>query len=499
MTVSVVMAIAALTGWGALPRISYAQDQGWSRPVPISPQGQFGWFPDVAVDVTGQIHVVWASGNTRYDTVMYTTSRDGQAWSAINDIAAFPQVAGSEASRPGIYIDRHDLIHMTFRSTTVYYSRAPTASAFSAGAWGRPQPVSGAQVAYFSRVARDGQGILHLIFSENVSSTSCPICYHIFYRRSEDDGLNWTPPVDISRLATGSAKMQLVVDGQDNLHVVWEAGRGGSYGQLEDPTRVMYIASYDRGITWTSPGEMNTPDVRAKAVAIGLGREDQLVVAWLSLPEDRVYYQTSTSQGHSWSAPQPIPGVWGGWSLYPARLDDYAMATDSAGDVHLICVCRTAENQSSLSVLHLRWDGAGWSVPEAIMTLEGDVPEWPRISVGRGNELHVVWYVRDQKHIWGESPDGSAPEFQIWYARGVTSAPMVEATAMPLPTSTSEPQVAAQTTPTAPVEPTSVPDLTSISAPSYSESDGVILLLQSLIPAALLIGIIMIGTRLWRR
>lgn len=497
--ISALAVIVLLAGWGALPSKSYAQSRGWSQPVPISPQGGFAWFPDVAIDLTGQIHVVWAGGSSRYDAVMYTTSRDGQAWSQINDIAAFAQVAGSEASRPGIYIDQHNLLNMTFRSTTVYYSQAPTASAFSAGAWLSPKPISSGQVAYFSRVARDGEGTLHLIFSENVITSSCPICYHIFYRRSDDNGINWTPPVDISRLATGSAKLLLLIDEQDNLHVAWEAGRGGSYGQLEDPTRVMYAASFDRGTTWTSPSEMNPPEVRAKAITIGLGREGQLVAAWLSLPEDKVYYQISSNQGRSWSVPQPIPGVWGGWSLYPARLDDYAMATDSAGDVHLICVGRTAENQSSLSVLHLAWNGTNWSQPEAILTFEGDVPEWPRIAVGNGNQLHVVWYVRDQKHIWGDSPDGSAPQFQIWYAQALTTAPEVTATAMPLAIPTPDSQIASQATPETSLIPTSVPELTHDTTPSYSERDGLLLLIQSLIPAVLLIGTIIIGVHLRRR
>src|SRR5574341_1959984 len=358
---TLIVILLAIAICAPLSSVASAQSAGWSQPLPLSPEGQFGWFPDVAVDVTGQIHVVWASSAARYDAVMYTTSKNGQEWSTVNDVAAVPQVGGSEATRPALFIDQYDLLHMTYRSTIVYYSQALGAAAYSANAWTLTHAVSGAtggQVAYFSRVARDHQGTLHLIFSENVISSTCPICFHLFYRRSEDNGLTWTSPVDISRLATGAAKPQLLIDGQDNLHLVWEAGRGGAYGQLTDPTRVLYSVSRDKGETWTSPVELSTElsavvDGRAKDITIGQGREGQLVTAWLSLPEDRVYYRVSVDRGQSWSAPQLISGVWGGWTNYQARLDDYAMATDSAGDVHMIMMGRTAEKQTSLNVLHL--------------------------------------------------------------------------------------------------------------------------------------------------
>lgn len=499
-----IVLLAVITS-ATMPSVSLAQSAVWSSPVLLTPEGQFGWFPDVAVDVTGQIHVVWSSYSARYDAVMYTTSRNGQEWSTINDIAAVPQIAGSEATRPALFIDRYNLIHMTYRSTIVFYSQAPVASAYSANAWTLTHAVSGVngeQVAYFSRTARDSQGTLHLIFSENVISASCPICFHLFYRRSEDNGRSWSAPVDVSRLATGAAKPQLLIDGQDNLHLVWEAGQGGSYGQLTNPTQVLYSASYDRGATWTTPAELSTEldtvvDGMAKDITVGQGRDGQLVAAWLSLPEDKVYYRVSMDQGISWSQPLPIPSVWGGWTVYQARLDDYAMATDSAGNVHMIMVGRTAGDQTSLSVLHLTWDGSSWSAPEVIATLAGDVPEWPRIAIGNGNQMNVVWFVRDQKHIWGETPDGSPFEYRIWYARGMSGTPGVAATPIPMATSTPVAQVISAP-PTSPPFPTSGPLSASApeAGPTFNETDGVILLIKSLLPVFLLIAVLTIGIRI---
>jgi hypothetical protein len=373
--------------------------------------------------------------------------------------------------------------------------------------WRLPHEVSSGQSAYFSRLAKDNQGGLHLIYTENVPTPDCPICYHLFHRRSDTDGLSWSNLVDISNSPTGSAKPQIVIDKQGYIHVVWEAGLGGDVGQLIDPTKVMYAASYDQGKTWTSPVEFIAPHGIAKNIALGLDGQNRLVVAWLGMPEDLVYYQVSGDQGHSWSPPQSIPGIWGGYTVYQARLDAYTMATDSAGDIHLALVGRTASDQKSLSVLHLRWDGSAWSRPEVVATLTNDVAEWPRLAIGNGNQLHLVWFVRDAANIWGEAANPKPN--RVWYARGVSSSPPVAP--MPWPTRTPTPLAKATVSP----PPTSLPTLASTPTPSldpglaqasvpaldsiYTDMDELMLLVKSLIPVALVVAAVVIGAHFRRR
>ena len=56
---------------------SYGQTEdptpGWTEPALLS----YGWFPDVAADASGRVHVVWSSGTTGYDVVMYSSTTDG--------------------------------------------------------------------------------------------------------------------------------------------------------------------------------------------------------------------------------------------------------------------------------------------------------------------------------------------------------------------------------------------------------------------------------------
>jgi hypothetical protein len=437
---------------------------------------------------------------------MYTSSQDGQTWDQIKDIAALPSQGAVTRAAP--LIDRQGIFHMTFRNLDIYYSQAPAQFVSSPGAWLPPNLVT--QTGYYTRMALDNQDRLHLIFTKDISdeeNTACPGCSDVFYRWSDDHGRSWSAAVDISNLPTGSVKPQLVVDPQDNLYVVWEEGPGaGGIGMVNNPTKIMITASYDRGHTWSSPTEFIAPHGTARNSAISVDKTGKLLVTWLGLPEDLVYYQFSRDQGRSWSPPRPIPGVWGGWTVYNTKLDGSEMAVDSAGDVHLVLVGRTASEQESLSVLHLSWDGSTWTQPELITTLKGDVPEWPRIAVSNGNILNVVWFVRPEAQIWNGGGD-----YQIWYARGVSAAPAIGPVAWPTPTVTPTSAIAALSTPTpaSTATPTPIPTLDSslsqLSVPVeatssiYTDNDEVLLLAKSLIPSLLIVVIVIIGVRFWRR
>ncbi len=513
---SLIVFLLVFVGLVATISVSYGQTPSWTQPVRLSAPDLWAWFPDITADPSGAVHVVWSSSIVpsggdesagSFDTIVYTQSQDGQSWSKAVDVIAFEEA--NEATRPAILVDSNGILHLTCRYTSIYYSQVPVQAASTVSAWRPRRKVSSFQVAYFSRPAIDGQGRLHLIYTENVANPpDCPICFHIFYRWSDNHGLSWSNLVDISNLPTGAAKPQILIDKQDVIHLVWEAGHGGSYGQLVDPTKVVYAASYDRGKTWTSPMEFIAPGGIGKDITIGIDGRGKLVVAWLDEVQDLVYYQFSSDQGRSWSPPQPIPGVWGGWSVYQARLDDYAMATDSAGDIHLVLVGRTASDQKSLDVLHLRWDGSTWSQPEIIANYAGNVAEWPRIAISDGNQLHVVWYVRDVVNIWS-TVDKDKPH-SIWYAHGSSSAPALT----PVPWPTRAPILAPTPAATVPVvTPTRTPTSTPTPDPAlasavvqpemvdslYTDSDEVTLLLKSLIPVALIIAVAVFGVRLKRR
>jgi hypothetical protein len=441
-------------------RLTMGQSTGWSAPERVSPRGQIAWFPDVAVDPAGTTHLVWSSGLIDYDLVFHMAYFiDGTQQDPL-EIRAMYQTGG-EATRPTLVADKTGILHLSFRDTQVYYSQVNATQAHSAKYWSPDRRIS---EGYFSEMAVDSKGKIHYLFTRNVISGICQVCYHVFYVSSEDGGVTWSSEIDISGGTQGSAKPQIIIDQDDNLHVVWESGIGGGYGQLSDtdPTDVMYVSSYDNGKTWGLPSQLNPSDMIAKCITIQKDRFGQLIVAWWDINDDSIYYQTSANLGKNWSLPYRIPGVLGIWAEYHSRLDDYAMDIDSNGNVHLVFVGRfdhapiapvetkevkgnetptptptplPSDGRARLSVIHMVWNGQAWNEPEAIASYLGDVPEWPRIAVGLGNKLNVVWFVRAEKDIWKGGGD-----YSVWYSTKTVDAPKytpaVLPTVVPQPTAT---------------------------------------------------------------
>ncbi len=483
---------------------------GWTEPITLGD----GWFPNIATDATGRVHIAWAGTilskvdqqgdpSKAYDVVWYTNSIDGVNWSPVEDLVALVQfpVGNSEVTRPNMFIDPEGTFHITFRSFDVFYAQARYANHIMASELENVYRANINDWGYFSQSLKDADGIMHLVFTENVQTEQCPVCYQVFYRRSTDNGNSWSIRNAISLATTGAAKPQMLISDTGSIHVVFESGVGGTLGKVSNvDSTVMHTASYDGGLTW-EPAEEFMPLYRdiKKNIAIGQDRKGQLIVVWLRSSTNRLYYQVSRDDGRTWTEAVPIYGVGGRWKVVNTGQDGYSMANDSLDIVHLVFVGTHEQNQEGLNVLHMTWNGDSWSEPDDVVEYAGDVPEWPRIAVGLGNQLHVVWFTRDAKHVW-TSDDGEAI-YQIHYARGMADAPEIapKAYAYQAPTKQPSPTPTAQATATATAMIASLTqEPLDPNAPVYirSENDELISIGLSLaVPVILIIVMVMIVLR----
>lgn len=474
-----------------------AQSGGWRQPIQLSETGRFSWFPDITADASGRVHVVWSSGERRYDNVMYSTSPDAagssDSWSRAVDVVAIQQgnLGESAATRPGIVVDKQGNLQLSYTDYgEIFHSKAFQDRATNPQVWTDPKTVNTETSTYFSRMAVDSRGVLHLVYTQNVLTEDCRICFHLYHRASPDGGATWSAATDLSLSQNGSAKPQIIVDRNDNIHVVWESGPGGgTLGGVHEPTKALYSASYDGGISWTAPYEFTTgaQGAQGKNPTIAEDGEGGLVVVWRGAPEQSAYSQVSRDGGRSWSAAQRIANVFTTAPVYAGGLDIYSTATDSAGVVHLVMVGRLDQDQEALSVLHLAWNGSSWSEPEPIVTYaNGDVPEWPRIAVGLGNQIHASWFTRDQANVFGSN--SATADYRVWYSRMVDDAPAVAPIVYPTLQPTAPPTAvarveAAQPTPVAVSD--SLPQTSN--AALATEMDEVAVILLSALPVVIIV------------
>ncbi len=437
-----VLSLACAAVLLAQPRApACAQSSGWSRPEQVANPLHKSWFPALAADASGVVHLAYASNafETRarlpYDMVEYIALKNGQVMSARLDIVSVDTTGeGVEVSRPSLAVGRDGVLHMTWRDARgVYYTRADLERAAQPAAWRASVAVG---EGYFSQVLEDARGVLHVLYTDNVITAECQICYHVFHTWSADGGVTWTAGHDVSVLATGAAKPKAIFDRDGRMHVVWEAGRGGSQGQLLGQKSVGYARLDADGHNWSNPQVFTPlePGAQASQPTIAADGRGQLVMVWMSNTDAHFYAQVSQDNGERWSAPQRIAGVYNNVGLVDLRLDTIASATDSAGYVHVLLVGRTDPAKTVVGVFHLVWDGVRWSAPTALTLNDynprGDVPQWPALVVSNGNRLNAAWYFRRGEVALSRGDD--PPPYEVYVASSLTAAPAIDPA--PLPT-----------------------------------------------------------------
>jgi len=483
----------------------------WDAPMRIpSPEETSSWFPDLVVDREGRVHVVWCETNhlamnypqpgeevdeSQFERVYYAVW-DGQGWSPANDIVP-PQ---QDIIRNAISVDDYDTLHLLFDFSPpfgLYYKQAQASQAASAAAWTSPRLVNGRRGTYMSDIAVF-QNVLHIVYDDRgADKGECPRCADIFYRHSTDRGLTWPAPVSLFPTGTGSSRAQIEIDRGGTIHVAWDEGWDRLSGRGE-PQYGVYMYSTDGGNTWSAPTIVSYPDSTNVQLTVGSDGQGGVMLVWrtISSRHPGIYYMWSTDQGENWSPPQALPNIvarrWSG------PFDIYDMATDSAGDIHLLVGGHLSAVQEEPppggpphGLYHLKWDGDDWSTPSSVY--EGSwYPEYPHLVIDRGNQLHATWYIRED--LW----EDMTPH-QVWYAHGQSQAPAETPVARPMPTLTSESEVATAPTPVSSPTVTPYPELNSDTPPLpgglYTEDDELLQLAVALLPVSLLI-LVIIAVRL---
>lgn len=474
-TVVLVLAVAApVAGATGVP--------GWSEPTRVSTAipGQVDWFPTVAADNFGNVHVVWNS--TAYDDgtgkfaakdpantlgQLAYTRWNGSSWTPQTDLA---MVWYGFALRTSLATDASGRVDLVYKgwgtdelqpqagsTQDLFFMTAPGSDASTVRAWTTSPRLSNGGVAYYSDVAVDSQGVIHAIWTENDA-----LNYGLFYARSTNGGATWSDPLLLSGdEAVWWYRAHLLVDQQDRLHVVYEVtGSASDNNAASDfgvTNKAVYQQSIDGGHTWTRHDftPLVTSQVNQTGIpgpqqpVVGVDGNGTILLVYREYGTDRILYRES-ADGSRWTDPQPLPGIKSGVAR---PYDVYSTAIDSASHVHLVMV-GYPQGSSQMAVLHSVWNGQSWSQPDVIAT-PPPFPEYPRIAIGQGNQLNVVWFGGDTAAV-NRTPSG------IWFSTAtVDDAPRIsgQALSLPAPSISQEDKI----TPTA--QPTLSPKSSAIPTP----------------------------------
>jgi len=495
----IVVVIAATLVVCSGDRWVLAQEGEWTEPTIISAPEGFSWFPDLAVDPFGSVHVIWCwtlpldKGGLQ-EQVNYA-SLTGEGWSEPNDIVP----PSADIVRNAIAADLMGNVHLFFggsvynRNFRLYHQKAWAGEAWSAATWSRPHPINQG-IGYMGDIAVDSEQVIHVIYDDTIQygDEDEIVRADIFYRRSADGGKKWSVPINLHPSPeTGSARPYMELDSSDVIHVTWDEGWDRLSGETIDVFHSVYVSSSDGGKSWSSPTVINSPDETVVQLTVGSDGQGGVMLVWRTTSQDEIFYQWSTDSGQSWEPPSAIPRVFARpWTI---PFDMYDMATDSAGHIHLLVVGRQyLDDKAVLGVYHLVWDGTGWSTPTRIFASVGLFPEYPKIVVHEGNQLHTAWFVREE-NVWDQDMNR-----EVWYSSSQsTASPQILA---PLPTPTPVPPTATPSpVPTVTPYPTVSFENTGLPDNLRTDSDDAFRLAIALSPVALVILVVIFVRRVWSR
>lgn len=465
-----------------------------------SPRGSNSWFPNLAVDSNGIVHIVWCetftTTNGELESIYYS-AWNGDAWSQYVDIVS----PALNIRRNSLVIDQHDVLHMTYIDSPegnpyrLGYSSVEATDAFSAANWAPVRFLNDRGVSYFSEISSFGD-TLHVVYEDTGNaSRDCIQCADMFYRRSMDGGFSWEAPIRLKITETGSSRPHISVDQNGDIFVTWDEGWDRLTG-VGVPQYGVFMYSQDLGVTWSQPMEIAYPDNSNSQMVVESNGQGGIMLVWRTISPNYpgVYYIWSNDYGQTWTQPATL-------ASFVSRevinyFDSYDMATDSAGHIHLLAtghlVASEGQREGPAGLYHFEWDGQRWYPPTQVYH-GGLIPEFPRLVIERGNQLHTTWFVRYAAF------DPRNPS-EIMYARGVSGAPMLDPVATMTPTAAVEDEpgnvfIQPTTTPVPVTTPTLEPMGFVTTESLYTEFDEYAVLLLSLLPVSIILVVAIIIIR----
>ena len=236
----------------------------WSTPENLSTDGGTAIAPQISVDAEGTAIAAWIRSDGSNFIVQSRSSSDGGVtWSTPTENLSADV---SDAYGPQLRA------YGAGNAIAVWTVSGTVQSAWSSDGgvtWSTPEDLSAADgYAEDPQVSVTAAGNAIAIWRRDDDFSN-----HVQSAWSNDGGVTWSTPVDLSASGGGAGSPQISVDAAGNVFAIWRRSDGGD-------SIVQSAWSSDGGVTWSTPADLSAPGGDAVDPQISVDVDGNLFAIW---------------------------------------------------------------------------------------------------------------------------------------------------------------------------------------------------------------------------
>ena len=355
---------------GMLFLVLLAQGQ-WSPATRLTYTAGNSWYPAVAVDSSGRIHVAWRDYTPGNSEIYYKKSGDGgTTWSPDKRLSWTP----GDSYAPAIVADPGGNLHVVWDDTTpwkrgIFYRKSTNAGAtWSASTMITPSTGE----SFLLAMTVDSLGGLHLVWCD-----STPYNVEVFYKRSTDAGATWSANKRLTWTAIHSYWPAIAADSFGQIHLIWQDDSFGNYD-------LFYRKSTDGGMTFGARRRLTYTSGASQVPDIAVDQSGSIYVVWQDPTPGNaeIFCKKSPDGGNTWGTNRRL-SMNAGDSLAPC------IVVDSSDQIHVVWQDKTPGNGE----IYYRKSvdgGATWSISRNLTQTTGN-SYVPAVAIDPAGLLNIVW------------------------------------------------------------------------------------------------------------